>query len=164
MGYSDEDNDSFDELRGAFRASMAEILLAYGGKSEAGKGTPAEFEADLLMEMMSASITYVREGNIPDNAVIDEVNHVIAGKILLDRARKKEENKYKTDQDASVIGMLNIFFSGVFDQDGVQVDKLVPDILDMIMNGMYVINMVQPVDYEDIREVWEAQSEVLRSL
>ncbi|MBF0216635.1 MAG: hypothetical protein HQL30_06535 [Candidatus Omnitrophica bacterium] len=163
LAYIDEADDAFDALRVAFRGSMSEILLAYGGKAVSGKGTPAEFEANLLMAMMK-DISYVREGNIPDNAVIDEVNHVIAAKLLLDRARKKSENKYKSDQEATLIRMLNVFLSGVFDPDGTQVDKLAPDILDMIMAGMYVINMVQPVDYEDIREVWEAQSEVLRSL
>lgn len=105
-------------------------------------------------------ITIISQAAMPENGVVDEIMHVVAGKGLLNAQRFRAEEFGKDSKLEGAARNNLIAFLRSLDPN---LPKDDPNIIEKILDGLQSIR-ITPVDYKEIQEWKAAQDEVLRSL
>lgn len=177
-----------DNLRGTFEAVMAE-MLPYMADTRALPRALAFLPSDVMsrareildkiaiegavyelplkglsgdaLKALADKIALVKEDAIPDNGMIEEVDHVVAGKVLLNYQRYDDGDLTESRANILEIRRRAADYLKLIVSDP---DRITPEAVDLILKGELSLNIIKPVDYENIREWKEAQDQVLRSL
>jgi len=99
------------------------------------------------------------KGNVPteDDQFIDEVRHVVAGKLLLNYKRYLEgARNMNEDEEVRLVAYLK---SIVDDSANMDMKKVMD-----ILNGNAILDIIAPINYNDLQEFKKAQDAILQSL
>lgn len=110
------------------------------------------------------NITIIRQADIPEGGVIDNVMHIVLGKAFLnyERFSKKEYGAETIFSREAQVRLTFFIKSLVLNPDAIDIEKD-PAIITKILNGEFVLR-IRPIDYTEIQDWKESQDEILRSL
>ncbi|MFH1797895.1 MAG: hypothetical protein ABH844_00900 [Candidatus Omnitrophota bacterium] len=123
-------------------------------------------EGKLLEDYASLknSITIIRQTDIPEDGVIDNVMHIVLGKAFLnyERFRKNEDGTEAVFSQEARTRLVLFIKSLILNPDDIDIKKA-PEVITKILDGVFALRM-RPIDYTEIQDWKNAQDEVLRAL
>jgi hypothetical protein len=138
------------------------IVFVPADKYDLAKKALSDVLKEMGLEGLAARISVIKEANIADNGMVDEVMHVVSGKALQNYERFRKGDYPGEFGDAAKLRLANFLKTLVEDPAAIDLASD-PDIINKILDGIAVLTMKR-IDYEEIREWKSAQDEVLRSL
>ncbi|MEA3490004.1 MAG: hypothetical protein U9R44_06685 [Candidatus Omnitrophota bacterium] len=110
--------------------------------------------------------TFVRETNIPESGLVNEVHHVDLGKELLncERIRKGDFGKGAVIDPALADNIVNHLKMIVTDPESIPKDEKPVRIIEMILDGKLSLPLAAPIDWENWKEEHKALLQIKRAL